>query len=70
MDTAAHPHSRLIPVTDWNKYHPYPPIGGIRHLIFHAKENGFDQVIRRVGRRILLSEQDFFYWVDQQGGRS
>jgi hypothetical protein len=70
MDTPAQSSPRLIPVTDWNKYHPYPPIGGLRHLIFHGKTNGFDRVVRRIGRRVLISEKDFFLWVEQQRGRS
>ena len=61
---------RLIPVTDWNSYHPYPSTSGLRHLIFHGKANGFNRVVRRIGRRVLISEKDFFLWVDQQGGRS
>jgi len=56
---------RLIPVPKWNQYHEWPPQGGLRHLIFHAKTNGFDRVIRRVGRRILIDEAAFFEWVDQ-----
>lgn len=58
---------RLIPVTDWSKFHPWPPIGGLRHLVFFAKDNGFDQVIRRIGRRVLIDEAAFFQWVDEQG---
>ena len=58
--------SRLIPVTKWNDYHPHPPIGGLRHLIFNAKENGFEQCIRRIGRRILIDEAAFFEWVNSQ----
>jgi len=59
---------RLIPPSLWSQYHPWPPIGGLRHLIFHAKSNGFDQVVRRVGRRVLIDEQAFFAWVEQSGG--
>lgn len=59
---------RYIPVTQWNKYHSWPPQGGLRHLIFNAKENGFGSVIRRVGRRILIDEKAFFDWVDGQNG--
>ncbi len=70
MNTAAHSSPRLIPATDWNKYHPYPSIAGLRHLIFHGKANGFDRVVRRIGRRVLISEKDFFLWVEQQGDRS
>lgn len=57
---------RLIPVTQWTDYHSWPKIGGLRHLIFNANSNGFDQVIKRVGRRILIDEQAFFTWVDAQ----
>lgn len=63
--------NRLIPVPDWKKYHEWPPIGGLRHLIFNEKTNGFNKVIKRVGRRILIDEQAFFKWVEEQnnGGR-
>ena len=60
------PTTRYIAATQWNKYHAWPPIGGLRHLIFHAKSNGFNRVIKRVGRRILIDEQAFFAWVDEQ----
>ena len=39
----------------------------MRHLIFFAKSNGFDAVVRRVGRRVLIDEAAFFVWVDKQG---
>ncbi len=60
--------TRLIPASEWPKHHAWPPIGGLRHLIFNAKSNGFDAVIRRVGRRVLIDEQSFFDWVNQKGG--
>jgi len=56
---------RLIPLTHWSEYHQWPPIGGLRHLVFNAKQNGFDRVIRKVGKRVLIDEQAFFEWVDQ-----
>lgn len=58
---------RLIPVPKWNLHHEWPPQGGLRHLIFFAKTNGFDSVIRRVGRRILIDEDAFFEWVESNG---
>lgn len=58
--------SRLIPVTEWNQYHSWPPVGGLRHLIFNADQNGFERAIRRVGRRVLIDEAEFFAWVDEQ----
>jgi len=57
---------KLIPLTEWPKIHTWPPLGGLRHLVFHAKANGFDNVIRRIGKRILIDEQEFFNWVDDQ----
>lgn len=66
--TAAEPKPRLIPVTKWNDHHPWPPIGGLRHLIFNSHANGFDSAIRRCGRRVLIDERAFFRWVEQQGG--
>lgn len=68
MAAASGATGRLIPVTDWSDYHPWPPVGGLRHLIFHANSNGFDQVLRRVGRRVLIDEAAFFNWVNQRGG--
>jgi len=58
--------SRLIPVTRWNDHHEWPPQGGLRHLIFNAKTNGFDRVVKRAGRRVLLDEAAFFQWVESQ----
>ena len=66
QNTAGYPSPRLIPLPQWNRHHPWPPIGGLRHLVFHAKSNGFDKVVKRVGRRVLLDEQAFFVWVDEQ----
>lgn len=62
--------TRLIPVTEWPEHHVWPPIGGLRHLILHARETGFDYCIRRVGRRVLIDEAKFFEWVEAQGCES
>ena len=58
--------TRLIPVSKWPDHHEWPPVGGLRHLIFHADQNGFNTVIRRVGRRLLIDESAFFEWISQQ----
>lgn len=59
----------LIPVTHWSEIHPWPPIGGLRHLVFHAETNGFNKVIRRIGRRVLIDEAAFFEWANNQGDK-
>lgn len=66
---ASPPQTRLIPVTKWNEHHPWPPLGGLRHLIFFEKTNGFSKVIRRCGRRVLIDEAAFFAWVEEQRGK-
>ncbi len=58
---------RLIPVTKWNDFHSWPPIGGLRHLIFYEKTNGFSHCILRIGRRVLIDENKFFEWTENQG---
>ena len=60
--------SRLIPASQWNTYHPWPPIGGLRHLIFFSALNGFAKVVKRAGRRVLIDENAFFEWIDGQKG--
>ncbi len=59
-------HSELIPVTKWNQYHVWPTTNALRHLIWEADKNGFNKVIRRVGRTVLLDEESFFQWVEDQ----
>lgn len=60
------PETRLIPVTKWNEFHDWPPAGGLRHLIFHAETNGFKSAFLRVGRRVLVDENEFFNCVERQ----
>lgn len=61
------PHiPRLIPIKDWPKYHAWPPAGGLRWLVFNSAKNGFEGSIRRVGARVLIDEDAFFEWVENQ----
>lgn len=57
---------KLIPVTKWNDFHPWPPIGGLRHLIFNENTNGFKPAFKRVGGRVLVDESEFFACVERQ----
>ncbi|MBL6987490.1 MAG: hypothetical protein ISR72_10740 [Methylobacter sp.] len=65
------PSNRLIPVPEWNQHHSWPPQGGLRHLIFNAQINGFAKAFKRVGRRVLVDEREFFAIVEaqNQGGK-
>lgn len=64
QENSSNSNTRLIPLVDWPKHHAWPPLGGLRHLVFHAHSNGFDRVIRRVSRRVLIDEAAFFRWVE------
>lgn len=55
--------NRFIPDTQWNKYLDWPSVPGLRHLIFYEHQNGFSKCIRRAGRRVLINEQAFFEWL-------
>jgi len=66
QQATTHKPRRLIPVPEWPQEHSWPPPGGLRHLIFNSRTNGFDKCIRRVGRRVLICETSFFAWVDEQ----
>ena len=59
--------SNIIPVTKWNDYFNWPPIGGMRHLIFNADTNGFAPAFKRVGRRVLVDADRFWSIVEEQG---
>lgn len=64
------PKPRYLTVSEWCKEHPWPPIGGLRHLIFHAETNNFKKVIRRCGRRVLINEQAFFNWIEENNNKT
>ncbi len=38
----------------------------IRWLIHKKDENGFGVCLRRIGRRILINETEFFKWLETQ----
>lgn len=57
------PPDRIIPLVDWPNFHFWPPIGGLRHLVFNEENNGFSHCIIRKGGRILISEKKFFEWL-------
>ena len=65
-----HPQERLIPVTKWNDYYDYPKLGGLRALVFNEDKNGFNKVVRRIGRRVLIKEDAFFEWVEENNLKS
>lgn len=66
-EVAAEPRqTRLIPVSKWNEFHEWPPVGGMRHLIFFRNENGFAKVLKRPNRTWLIDEKAFFKWASEK----
>jgi hypothetical protein len=57
---------RLIPVGMWPQYHPWPSVNGLRFLIFNEHSNGFHQCVLRIGRRVLIDEEQFLHWARNQ----
>jgi hypothetical protein len=62
-------HTRLIPLEKWKDYHPWPTSGGLRNLIYQKDKpltKSFEKVYKRCGNKILIDEQAFFDWVEEQ----
>lgn len=42
----------------------------LRHYVRHADENGLRPHVRRLGRKILVSESGFYTWLHEQGDKT
>jgi len=62
------PTTAIFSVKEFCKRNPTFTQSSLRWLIFNIekKGNGFEKVVRRIGRRILINEPDFFEWLDAQ----
>ena len=40
----------------------------IRQLLLERHNNGLDKVVRHLGRRLLIDEEQFFSWIDERSG--
>ena len=56
----------LLTVKQFSKKHPAFPENGIRYNIFNADKNGFIRCVRRMGRKVLIHEAEFFNWIEEQ----
>ena len=62
--------TRYIPIPKWGHHHEWPSIGGLRHLVFYKDSNGFATAFKKVGRIILIDENEFFACIERQNGAS
>ena len=56
--------TRYIPVEQWNEYHPWPPVGGLRHLVSKHEVKKFTPCFKRIAGRVLIDERAFIKWVE------
>ncbi len=54
----------FLTIKQWLKKYEAIPEGGIRHIIFIDKDNFNAKVVKKVGRKILLDEEEFLNWID------
>lgn len=60
---------RLIPLSKWNDYYPYPTVGALRQYYFYKDSNGFAEVCENGGMnggRILIKEKSLFEWIENR----
>jgi hypothetical protein len=57
---------RYIPIVKWNKYHDWPSVNGLRGIMRDSASNGSNKVFKRVGRKIVVDENQFFEWMETQ----
>jgi len=63
--------TRLLTIRNFIEEHKsFASNGGIRHLIFHSKSNGFRTAFKRIGSRVLIDENEFFKCVEKINGVS
>lgn len=55
--------TNMFTVTQMSNRHPAFSISSLRALIFCAKNNNFEKCIKRVGRKVLILEDEFLKWV-------
>ncbi len=62
------PQHSLLTVNQFTEKHPAFTVGALRWMIFNAKDNDLQQsgAIIRLGKRILISEEKFFNWIESK----
>lgn len=70
----------LLTVKQLSQKHPAFSLSSLRNLLFKAKQrmtsigaiqgNGLEKAVIRVGRKILIDEEIFFEWLDDQKNES
>ncbi|WP_154017770.1 DNA-binding protein [Candidatus Protochlamydia phocaeensis] len=57
--------SKLSTVKHFCSKFSWPSESALRAIILNASTNGFQSAIKRVGRRVLIDEQEFFKCINR-----
>jgi hypothetical protein len=60
------PVRQLHTVQQFCNMHPAFTPGGMRWLLFQREQNGLARAIVHIGRRLLIDEEKFFAWLEEQ----
>lgn len=55
---------RFLTVKQWGSHHSWPSEGGLRNIIFHKEKFVAEKCFKKVGRRILIDEEEFLKWIE------
>lgn len=55
-----------LTVAQLSERYPAFTQGSIRWLIFNGKSNGFNKVVRKIGRKVVLKLSDFKKYIEEQ----
>lgn len=67
--TTVEPQTQLYTVRQFARHHEWISEGGLRWLLFRRDANGLQAsgAIIRMGRKILIDEQEFLRWLRHRG---
>ena len=58
----------LCDVLNAGAKHPTFTVSAMRNLMAQRKRNGLEKFTRKVGGKLIISEQGFFWWLSTAGG--
>jgi len=70
-DTVPNPPPRLIKARELPKLYPFLNYARLRHLLTRRDVNGLDRAVVRLGRLLLIDQDEFDAWlIDQRERRA
>ena len=60
---------RIILLTEWHLYHPYPKLTGLREFRAKNLKTGDYNFFIKAGGRVVVDENAFFAWLDSNRGK-